>query len=97
MLKLLLKENDEGLLRAFIETRAERNVPLPDEVWHCLFAAKARKELLKDALGRFPLPSYLEIKLLLAENKELLDCYLKHGALQNFGFAILLAQTTAAG
>ena len=92
MLKLLLRENDEGLLRAFIETRAERNVPLPDEVWHCLFAAKARKELLKDALGRFPLPSYLEIKLLLAENKELLDCYLKHGALQNFGFAILLAQ-----
>lgn len=92
MLKLLLKENDDGLLLAFIETRAERNVPLPDEVWHSLFAAKARKELLKDTLRRFSLPSYLEVKLLLTENKELLDCYLKHGTLQNFGFAILLAQ-----
>ena len=92
MLKLLLKENDDGLLQAFIETRAERNVPLPDEVWHSLFAAKAWKELLKDTLRRFSLPSYLEVKLLLTENKELLDCYLKHGTLQNFGFAILLAQ-----
>lgn len=79
-------------MQAFIETRAERNVPLPDEVWHSLFAAKARKELLKDTLRRFSLPSYLEVKLLLTENKELLDCYLKHGTLQNFGFAILLAQ-----
>ena len=42
MLKLLLKENDDGLLQAFIETRAERIVPFPDEVWHSLFAAKAR-------------------------------------------------------